>query len=361
MPGGARRRGIVVDPTGPFGGCRPAPRDSSEGSCGSWKRSSAYGVTAWASPAWRGAAVDWLDERLAAAGVERTGEVEQPHLRPWATVLKVPTTTGTVWFKAAAPDTAFEAALYEVLARVVPEHVLTPLGVDADRGWLLLPDGGPPIGERLEGRERFEALVEAIVEYGRLQRALAPHVGELLAIGVADMRPAAMPERFEQALAAAGALAGPGKLDHVAAMRDTVARWCERLAGSPVPPSLDHNDLHPWNVLGGARFYDWGDSVVAHPFAAMLVPLGFVQRDGEAHLARAREGYLAVFADLAPHDELVETLELACRVAKIARALIWERALRSARAQGEEIEARFAMAPAETLASILDESYLGGG
>ena len=26
------------------------------------------------------------------------------------------------------------------------------------------------------------------------------------------------------------------------------------------------------------RYYDWGDSVVAHPFAAMLVPLGFVQR-----------------------------------------------------------------------------------
>ena len=275
-------------------------------------------------------------------------------------MLRVPTTTGSVWFKAAAPDTAFEAALYEVLARVAPEHGLAPLGVHVERGWLLLPDGGPPIGERLAGAERFEALAAALVEYGRLQRALEPHVGELLELGVADMRPAAMPERFEQALAAAGALAGPDKLDHVAAKRDTVARWCERLAASPVPPSLDHNDLHPWNILGGARFYDWGDSVVAHPFAAMLVPLGFVQRDCEARLARARDGYLAVFADLAPHEELVETLELACRVAKIARALIWERALRSAREQGEEIEARFAMAPAETLASIVDDSYLGG-
>jgi hypothetical protein len=301
--------------------------------------------------------VAWLDERLAGAGLERTGEVEQPHLRPWATVLKVPTSAGVVWFKACAPETAFEAALYEVVARAVPEHVLTPLGVDADRGWLLLPDGGPPIGERLEGAERFEALVEAIVEYGRLQRALEPHVEELLAIGVADMRPAAMPSRFEEAIAAVGA----ERVPQVAAMRETVAGWCSRLAASPVPPSLDHNDLHPWNVLGGARFYDWGDSVIAHPFAAMLVPLGFVQRDCEPQLPRARDAYLAVFADLAPADELVETLELACRVAKIARALIWDRALRSARAQGEEIDPYFANAPLETLASVADPSYLGGG
>jgi hypothetical protein len=306
--------------------------------------------------------VEWVDERLAAAGAERTGEVEQPHLRPWATVLKVPTTNGVAWFKAAAPDTAFEAALYELLARVVPEHVLTPLGVDAERGWMLLPDGGRPIGERLEGAERIDALVEAIVEYGRVQRALEPHVGELLEIGVADMRPAAMPERFEQALAAAGALAGPEKVAHLAAMRDTVAGWCDRLAASPLPPSLDHNDLHPWNVLGGACFYDWGDSVVAHPFAAMLVPLGFVERDGGPELlALARDAYLAVFTDVAPHEELVETLELACRVAKVARALIWDRALRSAREQGEDIDPYFASAPVETLASIVDDSYLGGG
>ena len=40
MADGARRRGMVVDPTGLFGGCRPAPRDSSEGLRGSCDRSS---------------------------------------------------------------------------------------------------------------------------------------------------------------------------------------------------------------------------------------------------------------------------------------------------------------------------------
>ena len=320
-------------------------------------------VAEWSSSAWREEAVAWIDARLAEAGIERTAEVEQPHVRPWATVLRVPTGGGPVWMKAAGPGTAFEAGLYEVVARVAPDRVLVPIATDVDRAWLLLPDGGAPVGDRLEGRERIDALAAALVEYGRLQRRLEPHVEELLERGVADMRPDAMPSRFGEAVAVAGEVEG------VSAVEPKFRSWCERLAESPLAPSLDHNDLHPWNVLGGGegfRFYDWGDAVIAHPFAAMLVPLGFVERDTEGGLndprfLRARDAYLEVFTDVAPRAELAETLELACRVAKIARVLTWERALRAAREQNEEVDAYFANAPTETLAAVLDDSYLGGG
>ena len=105
----------------------------------------------------------WID-----AYVERTGEVTG-RTRPWATVLRVPTADGPVWMKAARSGTAFEAPLYELLAREVPERVLTPLAVDVERSWLLLPDGGPSLGEREEGEGAF---ITALVEYGRLQRRL---------------------------------------------------------------------------------------------------------------------------------------------------------------------------------------------
>jgi hypothetical protein len=336
-----------------------------------------HGLAAWSTMSWRESAVAWVDAQLAGAGNERTGVVEQASLRPWATVLRVPTTDGPVWFKAAGPGTRFEVALYELLARTVPDCVLTPIGADPARGWILLPDGGPSLGERKAGTDLVEALIAALVQYGRLQRELERHADEILSLGVADMRPAAMPERFNQALRAVSA-AGEGRRDsagrsierRVGAMAETVASWCERLAASSVPPSLDHNDLHPWNILiaretGQARYYDWGDSVVAHPFAAMLVPLGFVQRGLAAELddprfLRARDAYLEVFTDLAPRQELIETLALACRVGKIARALTWDRALQAARTQGEAVDARFENAPLHTLASLLDESYLGG-
>ena len=81
-------------------------------------------IALWSSDAWRQEAVAWLDERLAADGTRRVGEVTQPHLRPWATVLRVPTTRGVVWLKAAGPETAFEVELYGLLERVVPERIL---------------------------------------------------------------------------------------------------------------------------------------------------------------------------------------------------------------------------------------------
>jgi len=327
---------------------------------------SGRGVAAWSTAAWRESAVAWIDERLAAAGLERAGEVEQPRVRPWATVLRVPVRGGTtVWFKAAGPGTAFEVPLYALLARTVPGHVLTPIAADPDRGWILLPDGGPELAERATGAAQVDGLIAALVQYGRLQRELEPHVEAMLALGVPDMRPAAMPGRFGEALEAAGG-GDVATLRRIAAMEPTVRDWCERLIASPLPPSLDHNDLHERNVLvdaaGGISYYDWGDSVVAHPFAAMLVPLGQVRRRSgdDSRLLRARDAYLEVFSDRAPRAELAETLALACHVAKIARALSWHRALQAAREQGEAVDADWATAPLESLAMVLDESYLGG-
>lgn len=336
-----------------------------------------YGVGAWSSPTWRDSALSWLDEQLAAAGRERTGGVEQTRLRPWATVLRAPTADGPVWLKAAGPGTAFEVALYGVLVRTVPNHVLTPIAADPARGWLLLPDGGPALGERQAGTDLVDALTRAVVQYARLQRELEPRVHELLDLGLADMRPAAMPARFGEALEAVAAASernadakGRDIQRQVAAMKGTVASWCERLEASPVPPSIDHNDLHPWNILGAEggdfRYYDWGDSVVAHPFAAMRLPLFFAQRALEAgledaRLVRLRDAYLEVFEDLAPHEELVEWLVLAGHVGKIARVLTWQRALQAAREQGEELDDDWATALRETLAALLEESYVAGG
>jgi hypothetical protein len=334
------------------------------------------GTEVWSSTAWREVAVTWLDERLVVAGMERTGEVEQPHLRPWASVLKAPTTRGPVWLKAAGSGTVFEVGLYELLQRVAPDRVLTPIATDVGRGWILLPDGGPSLGDRLPNVDFGKAMLRVLPQYGQLQRDLAPHVESLLTLGVTDMRAEIMPSRFDEALETVSAYVerrgDEGERTtyrRVGSLRETFASWCDRLAALPASPSLDHNDLHPWNILitgadgtDGARFYDWGDSVVAHPFASMLLPLGFVQhRLGvglyDLNFLRIRDAYLDVFGDLAPHAELVEALELACHVGKAARALTWARAVR---ALGDDEGGEFAGAPLHSLGSLLDHSYLGG-
>jgi hypothetical protein len=329
------------------------------------------GVALWGSEAWRAEAVAWLDSRLASHGIARSGAVEQPHLRPWATALRVPTSAGAVWLKAASPGTAFEVRLYRLLSRLAPEQVLQPLAIDEGRGWVVLPDGGVTLGAVATGEALPGALCSALAGYARLQRVLSPHADELVALGLADMRAARMPERFEQALAIcesyvarAGSADDRARLSRVAAQRPAFLACCRELASCPVPPSLDHNDLHPWNIFAArngkpARAYDWGDSVVAHPFASLLVALGFVRLTfhtsaDDARVTRVRDAYLDMFADLGSHAELVHTAELACHVGKVARALTWARAIA---AEGDATGPH-AGAPLHWLCALLDPAYL---
>jgi hypothetical protein len=311
----------------------------------------------WSDAAWLAEATSWLDDRLAAAGAARTGAVRQPCLRPWGTVLTAPTTRGPVWLKAPGRHTVFEVALYELLAAVVPDRVLEPIAIDTARGWVLLPDGGPTVPD-----DDVDALIPVLARYGELQRALMSHVDGLLSLGLTDMRPAAMPVRFAEALAVAREYVGThgtpedrAALGRVARLRGEFGEWCARLAGSPAPASIDHNDLHPGNVFAtGTRFYDWGDAVVSHPFASMHMALGFLHfrhglPAGDPVVARVRDAYLEPFTDLAPRAQLAGEVELACRVGKVARALTWDRAVR---APGYEQAGEFARAPLESLLAL---------
>jgi hypothetical protein len=145
-------------------------------------------------------------------------------------------------------------------------------------------------------------------------------------------------------------------------MRTTFAGWCEQLSQSVVGPSIDHNDLHLGNVFhsspGRFCFYDWGDSVVAHPFASMLVGLGSVRRQlgvsvDDPVVTRPRDAYLEVFTDLAPRRELLAEMRLACTVGKVARALVWQRTVGMEGAPADE-----ASTPLDAFAALLSESWL---
>jgi hypothetical protein len=284
------------------------------------------------------AARSWMEAELAAAGIEPLGALEVTRERPWGSVGRIATDRGTLWLKAAAPATAFEAGIYAVLAEVAPDHVLAPVALDTTRGWLLLPDGGPP------APRTPDVLVEARRAYASLQRAAAPRVDALLSAGVPDMRPQALPNRVDEALGFVPAVLA----ERLAPLRPQIVAWCDQLAG---PASIDHNDLHTGNLFADGRFYDWGDAVVAHPFACLLVPLD-VARDPTPVL----HAYLDGYADLAPRDDLVATARQAVQLAKIARAQTWERALRAA-PPGDPDAERFRDAPAQALAGLWDAPW----
>ncbi|MGW1232733.1 phosphotransferase, partial [Streptomyces californicus] len=220
--------------------------------------------------------------------------------------------------------------------RWVPDHVLTPLAVEVERGWILTPDGGPVLAEVLDGAAEEGRAAdpryweEPLRRYAAMQRALTPYAKEIAALGVPVAKPGDLPALFDRLVAENAALT---RDDRVAmeALRPRVADWCEELAATGVADSLDHADLHEKQVFapgsGRYAFFDWGDALVGHPFCSLLVPArAALDRCGPEALPRLRDAYLEPWTGGgASAAELRRAVRTAWRLAALGRAASWGR------------------------------------
>jgi hypothetical protein len=276
----------------------------------------------WVRPEWLAEATGWIRER-----VDVTGEIEQPHVRWWSTVLRVPTAEGDLFFKAVAPVHRFEAALTARLAELQPARVTEVVDVDPERGWFLMRDAGTRLRELLETRDDLHHWERVLPEYARLQVEVAPHAEELLALGTPDERLAVLPGLFRELLAKRP----PGLTDEEQRRAlSAVPRFeelCVALAEDGLAETIQHDDLHDGQVFvrdGRYLVFDWGDSCVSHPLLSLTVTLRSVAwrldlEPGGPELLRLRDVYLE------PFGRGPEIGDLAYRVGTVARAIAWER------------------------------------
>lgn len=292
------------------------------------------------------AALAWISQALAATGRAPSGPVEQTHVTPWSLVARVPVGEETVYFKANGPCSTYEARLLVALAGWAPGRVLEPIAIDPQLGWALLPDGGTTLRQFTadDSPRRFEDL---LARHADLQRDLAGHAPEMVALGVRDLRPGELPAHLNALLddPAVGDGMTAEKLTALTAYLPTYRELCQRVADSAVPASVQHDDLHDANVLvdadGGYRFFDWGDASVAHPFGVLLVALRVAANryelsSGDPALARMRDAYLEPWTDLADRAQLVREVDDAVQVTKVSRSLSWQRSLAGAGPQAHD-------------------------
>ncbi|WP_030813118.1 phosphotransferase [Streptomyces sp. NRRL F-2799] len=284
-------------------------------------------VTPWEQEAWREAVFEWIEAELARRGLRLRG-VPRIRVRPWSVLMRLPVSgRGPVWFKANPPAGVFEGPLTAALARWVPEYVLRPLAVDGDRGWSLLPDGGPLFREVEVGPRAWEELLGG---YARMQRALVPRVGELGALGVPRLRVGDVPASFDRLRDGNGSLE-PEQRAQLDALRPRLVDWCAELDGLGVPDSLDHADLHEGQLFhpepGRFTYFDWGDAIVSHPFASLRIPAQrAAERYGPEVLPRLRDAYLDPWTSLGlSAAELRRAARLAWRLGALGRARAWTR------------------------------------
>jgi hypothetical protein len=220
-------------------------------------------------------------------------------------VSRVPVAGGAVWFKECDEVQAFEPRLSAELYARWPDRVGEVLAHDEERAWLLLADAGARLPNRAP-----EPWLELLPRYAELQRGEAAHAAEHVANGVPDLSVSSLPARYadlrERDL--------PVELPPLADFEEL----CAELSSAGPPETIQHDDLHRNNVFelnGGLRVLDWGDSSISHPFFSLVRTLRLV---GER--AALKDVYLEPWG-----PGLSDVFELALRVGSLAHAIAWAR------------------------------------
>jgi aminoglycoside phosphotransferase (APT) family kinase protein len=277
----------------------------------------------WRDRAWIAGAHAWIEEQTGRLGLDRTGAIEQPHIYPWSTVMRVPTAQGDVWFKANTEQLQYEAALVSLVTERVPERVPPLLATDLERGWMLMADAGQRLREVVAAERSLERWLDILPAAARIQLAMEPDVEALLALGVPDMRLATLADGYARLMDAIDAE------DRYRAGYARVVELCEELATYGITETLQHGDLHDGQVFvrdGTHLLMDWGDACISHPFFTLSVTVegGIAWGVDDVENSEDTEPYLHAF--LAPYAErydgdLVAASKVATRLGWACRAM----------------------------------------
>ncbi|MFL5804311.1 MAG: hypothetical protein ACJ8CR_21520 [Roseiflexaceae bacterium] len=300
----------------------------------------------WYRPGGTATIAAWTQATLTTLGRPPTGPSEQ--LRSWerSLLLRTPTADGLVYTKAVPAVFGHEPALTAALATWVPGRTAAVLAHDPARGLLLLNNAGE---RSLAEVSDPTVWAQALTQLAELQIALTQHLPDLLQLGVPDRRIDRLPSWIDALLADEPALRrSPAGLttDEIAALRalqPALQAACATLRASAVPPSLEHGDCFPTQILladDRPVVIDWSDSSISHPFFSLgfLIEPDFPRPAGDHPDMLLRQAYLAPWARFASHDELVRLFDAALLLAPLHHALIYHRAILPAMENSWEME-----------------------
>ncbi len=257
----------------------------------------------------------WAVAALEERGYRRDGEAQQ--VRTWnlSSLWRIPVEGGGVWLKCVPPFFAHEGAILTALQ-------------DAPVPRLLAQEGGRILMAEIPGEDQYDApgpttltLVSMLVT---LQEQWVGRVGELLALGLPDWRPAPLTEAIDSVV------------------RRSTAALCNRdrrtldgfLGGLPgrfaalqecgIPDSLVHGDFAPGNARGDGSslvLLDWGDCGVGHP---LLDQSAFLDRIPDELVPAVSEHWANAWRRVASGSDPKRAADLLAPVAAARQAVIYQ-------------------------------------
>jgi hypothetical protein len=194
-----------------------------------------------------------------------------------------------------------------------------------------------------------------------LQRVASDHRDEVLATGVPDCSPSTVPHRFDVLLERFATLpadhpthADADLVARLTAVRPRIVEAVEQIDASAVPCSIQHGDLHPWNVFavgGSLRVFDFGDVQWAPVMEALAVPYGVIADEGRLPWEPVRDAYVERWADVADARTMHALWEATAFTQPVNRTQTWWDAI--AGATDDEV-AELGSYPLQHLSRVLD-------
>lgn len=277
----------------------------------------------WARPGWLRDVREWIEDEVRRLGYVLVGLEQVKH---WSisSVLRVATDGPDVYFKVPMrlPLFADEAVVTLRLAERFPGYVPTPLAVEPEHGWMLVPD----FRELFGWKAPFEIRLDMLRRFAGLQRRTAALTDELLADGCLDRRLAILEGQIDPLLNDPEAVHRL-TADEVAELRQlgpTLKDICRRLADYDIPPTLVHGDLHLGNVAridGKLHYFDWTDACISHPFVDLL---SLQWERHEANRADLLNAYLEPWERAESAERLREAVELGSVVIPLHHAISYQ-------------------------------------
>lgn len=320
----------------------------------------------WDDDRWLDEASAWIRDRARAAGIRTVETIVVQKMARWSALIRAETSAGRLYLKAVPMFARHEPALMRRLSSDHPRHVPAVLSIDADRRWILMRE--------VQGRPLYDASglgcwQRALESFARIQRHYASQVQDLFQIGCPDRRPARLARDLadmQELLLADDSGSGALSHDERERVKDAMPAWQSRCARSPIArfpdATLDHGDLHPYNVLvtgDNSVYLDWSSGAVGSPFFSPLILLGYAQQS-HPELRRGydslRHAYLRPWMAVAPLAELIEAFEYYRPLAYLNYALCVARAPvdpdRDGHAAADKVRATIAFCLRASLAAL---------
>jgi hypothetical protein len=293
----------------------------------------------WTQPDWLEDAYRWIHDQLGRLDRQVTGSIEQPHVRPWGTVMRIPTNQGNVYFKTISLLLPNETAVTHALSQWQPGKLPALLTADTHRNWMLVEDGGLRLRDAFNNGLSVNTWSDILADYAAFQIELSTHVKALLSLGSPDRRLAILPSLYEKLVTDQEWLLidqpdglSSKDVERLVSGIPHIKQLCGELAGYAIPDSLHHGDLHDGNIFiqdGRILFFDWGDSQITHPFfslrtAFVSMEYTFDYEENHPSFDGFAQDYLKIWSGFQSQENLWAAYQVAERLWAIPTALQWK-------------------------------------